>query len=356
MSEPQETHLLRLDGDFSDASGVVSTPGTLAWPANSPPDAGLPVVCGDNIGDVSYGEVAEPFNGANMANMQYSPETYGFSSPRGETFDFSTQRPFEHSFSNSHQHEESFQGTNDGTYNLLDHTVENPASYLHTGMESYNDCEVWNCFQEVSPHLTGEALSSSNEENSMHNYCDGSASCRHEDPLTEYAGITHPQSGAIKIEGVSERFQSDLASSFPPTTRFFSEYWPDRVSDVSRNVDEPPSRSIALRPASRNSRVNRKPSISATMPTLSVIHEDGKGGVALSTLNTMKGRRVGPLSKSKAAQAAKNRKEKCVCIRCKMMKQSVSCAGCGRSFQVCNLTVLFHSVQEKYLAEAARKI
>lgn len=325
VSEPLRTRLLRADGDFSDVSGVMSATETLAWPANSPAESSQPFLCGDTGGDYSFDDAAEPYNGADMANVQYSANNGLVGSPQGGTFDFSTRTPAEHPFSNLYQHDGSIYGTNDGNYQLLNHYVDEPASCLYSGMEPQLSYKAWNYLQNMSPHLTSATASSPNEENPLHNYWDEAASCHHDDPLPRYAGITHVQSGVIKIEGNSERFQPELASSFPPTAGFFPEYWSGRVIDESRNIDEPRSRPFAWRPASRSSRVNRKLSVSATMPTLSVIHEDGKGGVALSTLHTMKGRRVGPLSKSKAAQAAKNRKEKCVCIRCKMMKQSVSC-------------------------------
>lgn len=354
-SEPQRTRLLQVDSDFSDVSGVMSATETLPWLANSPPDSSRPFMCAENVGDFCYGDAVEAFNGTNVANIPYSPDSYLVSSPQGGTFDFPAHTPAGHQIPNFYQPEGSFYGTNDGSYQLLDHAVDKPATYLHNGMDLHLSCETWNYLQDISPHLTGAMISSPNEENSLHSYWDEAASCRHDDPLTEYAGIKHLQSGVIKIEGNSERFQPDLASSFPPTAGFFPEYWSGRVSEEPRNIDEPRSRPFAWRPASRNSRVNRKPSVSATMPTLSVIHEDGKGGVALSTLNTMKGRRVGPLSKSKAAQAAKNRKEKCVCIRCKMMKQSVSCTETAGFLQIRSLNITFRSAPGKCLAEAARK-
>lgn len=355
-SEPQTHRLLQVDGDFSDVSGVMSATETLVWPANSPPESSQPFLCGDTGGDYNYDDAAEAYNGINVANMQYSPDSGLVGSPQGGTFDISTRTLTGHPFSDFYQNEGSFYNTNDSSYQLFDHHVDKPASYLYNGMESHLNCEAWNYLQELSPHLTGVTVSSPNEENTLHNYWEEVASCRRDDSLPGYAGTTNVQSGVIKIEGNSERFQPELASSFPPTAGFFPEYWSSRVIDEPRNTNEPRSRPFAWRPASRNSRTNRKLSVSATMPTLSVIHEDGKGGVALSTLNTMKGRRVGPLSKSKAAQAAKNRKEKCVCIRCKMMKQSVSCTNTRGFLPTHSLTVTSRSAQGKCLAEVVRKI
>lgn len=325
MSEPQRTHLIQTDGDFSDASGVMSVTETLAWPANSPPESSQPFLCGDAGGDYGYDDTVEPYNGADVVNIQYSPNDGLVGSPQDGIFDFAARMPAEQLFSNFYQHEGGIYGTNEGNYPLSNHHVDEPASCLYSGMEPHLSYKAWNYLQDISPLLTSATVSSPNEEHSLHKHWDEAASCHHDDSLPEYTGIAHLQPGIIKIEGNSQRFKPELASSFPPTAGFFPEYWSGRMIDEPRNVDEPRSRPFAWRPASRNSRVNRKLSVSATMPTLSVIHEDGKGGVALSTLHTMKGRRVGPLSKSKAAQAAKNRKEKCVCIRCKMMKQSVSC-------------------------------
>lgn len=352
--EPQTMRLPQVDGDFSDVSGVMSATETLAWPANSPPESIQPFICSNAGGDYNYDDASEPYNGVNGANIQYSPDNGLAGSPQGATLESSTCMPGGHPFPNFYQHESSL-SMNDGNYQLLNPHVDKPASYLYSGMEPHFSYKAWNYLQGLSPFLTGATVSSPNEENSSQNCWDEAASCRHDDPFPGYAGITHGQSGVIKIEGNCERFQPELASSFPPTAGFFPEYWSGCVMDEPRNADEPRPRPFAWRPASRNSRVNRKLSVSATMPTLSVIHEDGKGGVALSTLNTMKGRRVGPLSKSKAAQAAKNRKEKCVCIRCKMMKQSVSRVETVGFFQIHSLTVLSFSALGKCLAEVAKK-
>jgi hypothetical protein len=320
---PHQTHLLRLNSDFSDVSGVISTIETLAWPGNSPPDSGLAFIPGDNIDDI-YNETAKVHSGPNGDITQYPQDAYGLSNPQDGRIDPAAPGSVEHLFQNIHQPERSFHSAHDVSYPFFNQSMDNTTSYPDSGTGSCVQYDTWNYLQGISPYLTGRQFSSPQQENPLRSCWDEPASCRYEDPLIEYAGITHPQSGAINIEGTSERFQSDLASSFPPTAGFFPEYWPVRVKEEPRNAGETRSRSFALRPASQNSRVSRKHSVSATMPTLSVIHEDGKGGLALSALNTLKGRRIGPLSKSKAAQAAKNRKEKCVCIRCKMMKQSVS--------------------------------
>ncbi len=316
----QQTHFVRLETDFSDASGIISADETFAWPANSPSDSTFAFPLGDGFADRAYGDMATAYNGANVtnaANIPYPPETYAFNLPPWQTSDSVPAGLADHHFANFGQ-VKGFQSMNDDIYQLTGHKPNHSTPYQPG---SCYGCEAWKYVEAVSPIPTENLLSSPQDEVPVQSDWDEPDSFGREDPVMEYAGIRDPQSGAMKIEGNSERFQSGLASSFPPTAGFYPEYWPVHTRDESRNLDEARSRSFALRPASR--RVNRKLSVSLTAPTLSVIHEDGKGGLALSNMNTMKGRRVGPLSKSKAAQARKNRKEKCVCIRCKMMKQSV---------------------------------
>ncbi|KAL9030360.1 MAG: hypothetical protein Q9196_001510 [Gyalolechia fulgens] len=53
---------------------------------------------------------------------------------------------------------------------------------------------------------------------------------------------------------------------------------------------------------------------------LAIVREDGKGGALLPPSTPKKGRRTTGLSVEQATQAAKNRKEKTVCIKCRMLK------------------------------------
>lgn len=311
----QQSHFVRLETDFSDASGVISAGETFAWPANSPSDSGFAFPLGDGVADCVYGDMTTAYSGANAANMPYSPGAYAFNGSPWPTSGFVPQGPAHHHAVCFSRAKGSFQSMNDG---LMSHELGH--STPNVPGSNYS-CDAWSYLEEISPIPMEKRLSSPQDEIPIHCDWDEPDPIFREDPVMEYAGITDPQPGAMKIEGNSERFQSGLASSFPPTAGFFPDYWSVHMRNESRNSDEARSRSFALRPASR--RVSRKLSVSLTTPTLSVIHEDGKGGLALSNMNTMKGRRVGPLSKSKAAQARKNRKEKCVCIRCKMMKQSV---------------------------------
>ncbi|MCJ1423448.1 hypothetical protein MMC29_001331, partial [Sticta canariensis] len=154
-------------------------------------------------------------------------------------------------------------------------------------------------------------------------------------PLRPTDIIEQPAEARIErpsIKGTYEHFQPDVASSLPPIPECFPEYWP--VKSNTRLVQHSKSTSgpFAFRPSMRNPRVNRKVSVPTVDTPLSVIHENRKGAPHPSQQATRKGRRAGPLSKAKATQAAIIRKNKSVCIRCKMMKQSCSgevpCLGC----------------------------
>lgn len=125
----------------------------------------------------------------------------------------------------------------------------------------------------------------------------------------------------INIEGTRERLLPAVASSFPPTAGHFSESWPSKQAPPNIQNAKNSSSAIALRSIARPPRMNRK-SISMGEVSRSAIHGNGKS--APNAPVARKGRRAGPLSKAKATQAAMIRKNKSVCIRCKMMKQSVS--------------------------------
>ena len=125
-------------------------------------------------------------------------------------------------------------------------------------------------------------------------------------------------------EGTCQGFRSDVSASYPPSTGCFLECWPCNGNPRNPYGLKSTSSPFPLRPATRNSKGNRKASVGASELPLAVIHEHGKGEVTSTVQNTRKGRRAGPLSKAKATQAAIIRKNRSVCIRCKMMKQSVS--------------------------------
>lgn len=313
-------HQYRLSSDLS--SDVPSSVGTAGWPGTSPPDSSSAFALYDSTIDAGRLQNVEPFTptkqGAanhltynedrkildaisNNPTVQALPnqEIPGFYSPEGnrrissdisnETLDFHIESP------SLYQRHEAVPSPDHGN------PLRYPTEVLSTG------------HNVTSFNYSVESISYHNNEPGLYNY---------DDPLSEYAGLTHPQSALIGNEGKSERFPPDAALS-PPTLGCIPDYWPGGPTEESRLKSKPASRSVALRPAPRNSRGNRKPSITIIDPPLSVIHEDGKGGLASSSPTSKKGRRAGPLSKSKAAQAAKMRKEKSVCIRCKTMKQSV---------------------------------
>ena len=67
--------------------------------------------------------------------------------------------------------------------------------------------------------------------------------------------------------------------------------------------------------------------------SLRIVREDGQGS-SLSTLSRLmswdgRPRRHGPLSAEQRTQAAKQRKAKSVCLRCRRMKKAVSCVYCS---------------------------
>lgn len=301
-----------LSSDLS--SGVPSTTETLGWPGTSPPDSGPAFVTSENTLETQHSEYADACTPINLGVQSYVTNHERHPNP---AFHSGSPITYARTIQNNQFYgvAERCSGSNDTDYDIYDPHLETSSSHQPD--------------EPVSPQQHG-ALPVYPIHPLSDKY-DGTTACQlneptpyHEDPLSEYAGFTHPQTATISIEGTSERFQSDTASSFPPTAGFFPEYWPVSAKEGIRPKARPASRSFALRPASRNSRGNKKPSVPLTEPSLSVIHEDGKGGVASSSQTTKKGRRAGPLSRVKAAQAAKNRKEKSVCIRCKMMKQAVS--------------------------------
>lgn len=273
-------------------SGISPTSGTQPWPDSSPPDSAVVFPSNDSIADSRYADLTE---------------SYGFRAPevvqqlataiKLETPDIQPRHTPSH---------DTIYPTQPDDY----HLAENRRISKDTGYET------------VDHALKG--ISQSQTENPLikQDY----ATRRHirsvRDQKTESPGEESIEE--TSIEGTGEPFLPNIASSFPPTAGACPEYWPSMANKQnSRNSADPkqPSSPGALRPATRTPRVNRK-SISANEAPLSAIHEHGKSAPATST--TRKGRRAGPLSKAKATQAAIIRKNKSVCIRCKMMKQSVS--------------------------------
>lgn len=281
-------HTCRL-GDEPN-SGISPTSGPQAWP--SPPDSGVVFVSGDSFTNSKCAGIAEP---------------YGFNPPEtllhlAEAADQATadlhprHAPFyeqsHHEQTADYQFELERRISSDTGYETLDHDMDGLPQYQLDAHPDHQD------HVEVRPLRP-----------------------------TAIMNVAQPAEARIEIpsiEGTCEHFQPDIASSFPPTAGCFPKYWPAKSNARPVQHSKSASGPIAFRPATRNSKVNRKTSVPAVEAPLSVIHEYRKGTPNPSPQATRKGRRAGPLSKAKATQAAIIRKNKSVCIRCKMMKQSVS--------------------------------
>lgn len=312
------SHRYRLSSDLS--SDVPSSIGTTGWPGNSPPDSSSAFALFDSVIDARRQQHAEPLLPTNKSATTYSTHHENLMSLDSNP---TAQALLGQGVPKFHVSEGDRRISNGISYETLDLHIESPPldqryealSSQHDGILLDSPIEALSSYHNVTAfNHHDKPISDPNDEPGLYYY---------DDLLSEYAELTHPQSAIISIEGVPKCFQLDAESPFPTTPGYFSDYWPSGPIEESRPTSKPTPRSLSLRPASRNSKGLKKQSITITEPPLSVIHEDGKGGLASSSPTTKKGRRAGPLSKSKAAQAAKMRKEKSVCIRCKMMKQSV---------------------------------
>ena len=142
--------------------------------------------------------------------------------------------------------------------------------------------------------------------------------------------VTHTE--AIQIPASSKRYSPTLSSSFPITQGFYPrEIPPSLIDQCGQPSGETRARSNTLpipipssHPMQRNASGSRS-SRRSRNGSLSIIREDGKKAIALSTSpNSQKGRRSGPLDPGAREGARQKRVEKTVCIRCRMMKQTVT--------------------------------
>ena len=262
-------------------SAVSPRSGTQTWSSSSPPDSGVALVCGDSIIESQLLDVAESYTPEqSLAEISESETTVCQTKRRA------LQRSSRQEHDNEDQLKERPRASSDTRSESLDHDMEGGSQYrLNDVLTNQDHIEVRKFQLTEVP-----TLSSSKEMNAK----------------------------GRSIEGTCERFHSDIASSFPPTAGYFPQNWPNKQNVKGAKPIPGP---FPLRPVLR-SRSNRKASIT-NEPQLSVIHEYGKGAIIPPTQALRKGRRAGPLSKAKATQAAIIRKNKSVCIRCKMMKQSV---------------------------------
>ena len=126
----------------------------------------------------------------------------------------------------------------------------------------------------------------------------------------------------IPLRKSCRNFKPTIASSYPPTAGFYP--WdPSGLRGKEDGKYLSVSRAIIPRPMSKVTQRQRAgSSTSHKRPSLFFVHENGQG--ATPPVAPRKGCRVGSLTIQQANQAAKNRKEKSVCIRCRLWKQSVS--------------------------------
>ena len=311
-------HRYRLSSDLS--SDVPSSIGTTGWPGNSPPDSSSAFALFDSVIDARRQQYAEPLLLTNKRATTYSTYHENLMSLDSNP---TAQALLGQDVPEFHVSEGDRRISNGINYETLDLQIESPPlDQRYEALSSQGDGILLDSpIEALSSYHNVTSFNHHDEPMSYHN--DEPGLYYYDDLLSEYAELTHPQSAIISTEGVPKCFQLDAEPPFPTTPGCFPDYWPSGPIEESRPTSKPTPRSLSLRPASRNSKGLKKQSITITEPPLSVIHEDGKGGLASSSPTTKKGRRAGPLSKSKAAQAAKMRKEKSVCIRCKMMKQSV---------------------------------
>lgn len=270
-------------------SGISPTSGAQAWP--SPPDSGVAFVSGDSFANSTCTGITETY-GLNPPELvphsaQGADQETTDSQPRHALFHEQSQ----HERIEDYQPGQERRTSSDTGYETTDQEPDGlPQSQLDDHPDRQHD---------------GELMPLRPTEGNF-----------------EQLGETRVKRPGI--EGSCEHFHPDVASSLPPTTGCFPDYWPVKPNTRSVRHSRSTSGPLPLRPSTRNPRATRKVSISTVDIPLSVIHEYRKSAPNPPQQATRKGRRAGPLSKAKATQAAMIRKNKSVCIRCKMMKQSVS--------------------------------
>lgn len=267
-------------------SPLSPTSGTHVWPSSSPPDSAVGFPPNDGISDLGHADFTDSYS---PEVVQQVATAIKLEIPETQPKNLPFQVPFHQDHPNPYQSGDGRRISDDAGYETANHEMEGIPPYQAANSHLQHDYGV---LRKIQPM----------EEQKI-------------EPDSEI------HANGINIEGTSERFLSGVASSFPPTAGHFPEYWPSKQTPSNIQNAKKSSSSIALRPTARTPRVNRK-SISMGEVSGSAIHGHGKS--APTTPVARKGRRAGPLSKAKATQAAIIRKNKSVCIRCKMMKQSVS--------------------------------
>lgn len=269
-------------------SPLSPTSGTHVWPSSSPPDSAVVLPPNDSIADLGHADFTDADRFKAPEVVQQVATAIKLEIPETGPENLAFQVPFHQDHPSPYQSGDGRRISDDAGYETANHEIEGIPPY-----QSANPLQQdYGVLRQIHP-IDEQKIEPDSER--------------------------HPN--GISIEGTCERFLSGVASSFPPTAGRFPEYWPNKQTPPNIPNGKKSSSSIALRPTARPPRVNRK-SISMGEISGSAIHQHGKSAPTAPVAR--KGRRAGPLSKAKATQAAIIRKNKSVCIRCKMMKQSVS--------------------------------
>jgi len=133
----------------------------------------------------------------------------------------------------------------------------------------------------------------------------------------------------IRIPRSSQRYQPDQASSFPPTAGHYPKFMhaeqrtkkhrstistPRPVPPISSGISVPMRRESSRNKSTRGSRSG----------SLKAIPEDDHVSLCRSPAGSTRGRRNGRLKLATALAASEKRTTGTVCIRCKVLKQTVS--------------------------------
>lgn len=270
-------------------SPLSPTSGTHLWPSSSSPDSAVVFRSNDSIADLGNADFIDSYKFKAPGAVQQLATAIKLEILETQAEHQPFQVPFHQDQPSPYQSGDGRRISDDAGHEIANHEIEEIPPYQATNPILQQDYKE---LRQIQP-MEEQKIESDSEI-----YANG-----------------------INIEGTRERFLHGVASSFPPTAGHSSEYWPSKQTPPNIQNAKKSSSTIALRPTARPPRVNRK-SISMGEVSGSAIHGHGKSAPTAPVAR--KGRRAGPLSKAKATQAAIIRKNKSVCIRCKMMKQSVS--------------------------------
>lgn len=270
-------------------SPLSPTSGTHLWPSSSPPDSAVVFPSNDSIADLGNADFTDSYRFKAPEAVQQLATAIKLEIPDTQPEHQLFQVPFHQDHPSSYQSGVGRQISDNAGHETAIHEMEGIPPYQATNPPLQQDYKE---LRQIQP-MEEQKIESDSEI----------------------------QTNGVNIEGARELFLPGVASSFPPTAGHFPEYWPSKQAPPNIQNAKNSSSAIALRSTTRPSRMKQK-SISMGDVSGSAIHGNGKSATTAPVAR--KGRRAGPLSKAKATQAAIIRKNKSVCIRCKMMKQSVS--------------------------------